>query len=302
VSYTPSNTSTIDLSQLTPPDIIEVLNFEVIYAAMLAQLIQLVPNFDATVESDPAVGVLQVGAYEELNLRQRINDAVLAVLLSSAQGNDLVQVGANFDVPRLVVDPGDPEAIPPIPPTLEPLEDFRLRVQMSHHQKSTAGAPTTYKFFGQSADGDVRDIFVKRISPGTVGVWVLARSGNGMASPLLLDRVAAALSDDVRPLTDNVVMQSAQITAYQVVAELTLYPGPDAAVVHQAALAAVQAYTLGAHRIAYDIAISGLHAALHQPGVQSVRLITPAANIVVGPGQAAFCTGIAVTVAGATDV
>jgi len=51
-------------------------------------------------------------------------------------------------------------------------------------------------------------------------------------------------------------------------------------------------------RLGYDVTVSGLHAALHQPGVMRVDLSNPSENIAVANDQAARCTGINVTIAG----
>ena len=81
-----------------------------------------------------------------------------------------------------------------------------------------------------------------------------------------------------------------------------MFPGPDAEVVRAAALAAAQKYAEATAKIGYDVTLSGIYAALHQPGVQRVNLTEPAANIVLGDGQASHCTGITLTIAAATDV
>jgi phage-related baseplate assembly protein len=73
-------------------------------------------------------------------------------------------------------------------------------------------------------------------------------------------------------------------------------------VVRDAALAAVTAYADGQRRIGYDVTLSGIYAALHQPGVQRVNLTAPTANLTISNGQASYCTAITVTIAGATDV
>ena len=79
----------VDLSRLPAPSVVEALNYETIYAAMLEQLQLFVPDFDATVESDPAVKILQVAAYRELLLRQRVNDAARQVMVAFATGANL---------------------------------------------------------------------------------------------------------------------------------------------------------------------------------------------------------------------
>src|SRR5690606_1403888 len=78
--------STLDLSLLPAPDVVEALDFETIFAAMLADLQARDPTFDALVESDPAYKVLQVSSFRELLLRQRVNDAARERMLAFASG------------------------------------------------------------------------------------------------------------------------------------------------------------------------------------------------------------------------
>ncbi|MNP75450.1 hypothetical protein D3C76_1725120 [compost metagenome] len=51
-----------------------------------------------------------------------------------------------------------------------------------------------------------------------------------------------------------------------------------------------------------DVTLSGLYAALHQPGVQQVDLTSPTTNLVIGDGEASYCTSITLTVAEQPDV
>lgn len=298
-----SSFTSVDLTLLTPPDIVESLDYETILARKVAQLIAIDPTYSALVESDPAYKLLQVSAYDELQLRQRINEASRANMLAYAQGSDLDQLAANFDVERLLVNPGDPSAIPPVPATYESDEDLRRRVQLSFEGFTTAGSQGSYVFAALNASGQVRDANADSLEPGRVLVYVLSREGNGTASEQLIDTVRDAVNaEKVRPMTDQVTVLSAAVNEYAIEAVLTTYPGPDSEVVRAAAQAAAQDYADAMHRMAYDVTLSGLYAALHQGGVQRVDLIRPAANIVNGEGQASYCTSVSVTVAEQHDV
>lgn len=300
----------IDLSLLPAPDVIEPLDFESILAARKARLISLYPADEQAdiaarlaLESDPLNKSLQENAYREIVLRQRINDAARAVMLAYATGPDLDHLGARDDVERLVIDPGDSSAVPPRAPVHEDDMSFRRRIQLSPEGYTTAGSQMGYVYHGLGADPDVADVSAVSPAPGVVTVYVLSRTGDGSASEALIAAVAAALNaETVRPMTDQVAVQSASIVPYAIVAELVLYPGPDAAVVRAAALAAAEAYAAAQHAMRRDVTLSGLYAALHQPGVQRVDLTSPSANLVIGTGEASYCTGITLTVAGATDV
>jgi phage-related baseplate assembly protein len=288
--------TTVNLSQLPAPDVVETLDYEAILAAMLADLVARDPVFTALVESDPAYKILEVAAYREVLLRQRVNDAAKGVMLAFASGSDLDQIGANYSVTRLVVDPGDTAAVPPVPPTYETDDDFRARIQLSPEAYTTAGSEGSYVFHGLGADGDVKDVQAVSPTPGDVVVYVLSRSGTGLATPELIAAVTAALNAErVRPMTDRVTVLSASVVNYVINAELIVYPGPDPEVVRQAALDAVTLYAEAQRRIGYDVTLSGLYAALHQPGVQTVNLISPTATIVMSDGESSYCTSITVT-------
>lgn len=291
----------VDLSQLPFPDAVDALDFETILTAMLADLRARDPLFSALVESDPAFKIMEVCAYRELLLRQRVNEAVKAVTLAYAEQADLEQIAARYDVQRLQLVAENPATTPATPAVYEDDDSLRRRVQLSFEGFSTAGPEGAYVFHALGADADVLDVAVASPAPGVVSVAVLSRQGNGTPSPALLAAVDATLSaQDVRPLTDNVEVVPGNIIDYSVTASLVLFDGPDATVVIDAARAAMQAYASASHRLGRDITLSGVYAALHQPGVQRVVLAAPAANIVTAWNQAAYCNGITLS-AGGTD-
>ncbi|MBH3356487.1 baseplate J/gp47 family protein, partial [Pseudomonas stutzeri] len=232
----------------------------------------------------------------ELQLRARINDAARAVMLPYSTGTDLDNLGALFGVERLLLSPAVPTAIPPIAAVYESDSDFRYRIQLSLEGLSTAGPEGAYIFHALSADGQVLDASAISPTPGQVLITVLSRAGTGVPSAALLATVLAKLSDEsVRPLTDYVQVQAATIAQYQVTATLYFYAGPDREVVMANARAALEAYTNGQHRLGLDVTLSGIYAALHQPGVQRVDLASPTANLVINRQSASYCTAINLT-------
>ncbi len=326
--------SDLDLSLLPAPDVVETVDFETVLADRKARFVGLAPDMSTVMnlESEPAVKLLEEASYDELLLRTRINEAARAVMLAYAAGSDLDHLAAIYEVSRLVVDPGDANATPPVPPPLETDGALRARVQMAPEGFSTAGPSGAYRFHALSASGQVLDVSVDspRFTtltlssgqlavlppstialtctydaglptprPGMVRVCVLSRQGDGEPSESLLLAVRDALNDEnVRPLTDEVVVTAPEVIHYTLHATLVTYPGPSAQAVLESSQAAAAAYTAAAHRLGYDITISGLYAALHRPGVQRVDLASPAAPIICGPHQAAYCTEIVITLGG----
>lgn len=271
------STNTIDLSQLPPPDAVEALDPEVIFSAWLQYLLGQDPGYTALVESDPAYIQGEAVAFREVLLRQRVNESVRAVLLASASGSDLDQLGGNFDVQRLIITPAKPEEVPPADAVYEDDEAFRARIQLSWARLSTAGAYNTYQYFASGADGDVLDVQAygpeTHSMPGQVLMYVLSRTGDGAASEALIQTVHAAVNaKDVRPLTDFVTTRPAVIVPYTVVADVHIPYGLDADLVMEGARSALLAYNHSVHKIGGVVARSGVDGSLHQPGVVRVVL------------------------------
>ncbi|HEY5804860.1 MAG TPA: baseplate J/gp47 family protein [Lysobacter sp.] len=295
-----STFTAVDLSRLPAPAIVELLDFEAIFAAMLADLRAREPAFTALTESDPAYKLLQVCAYRELLLRQRVNEAARAVMLAYAIGSDLDHLGALLGVARLEVDPGDP--LNSIPPTMESDTEFRRRIQLAPEGYSVAGPEGAYIFHALSADPDVLDASATSPTPGEVVVTVLSRDGDGTPSGPLVAKVAAALTDDsVRPLTDHVTVQGATIVPYAVQATVYTYAGPDSTLVLAESLKRLDAYIEASHRLGRDVPLSGIFSVLHSEGVQRVELHSPLADIVISRTQASHCTAISITPGGVDE-
>ncbi|EJI9010414.1 baseplate J/gp47 family protein [Escherichia albertii] len=296
----------IDLSTIPVPDIVDIPDTESLVSQIVEKYTELDSLFSALVESDPAYKWAEALAFRVALVRQQINDAVRAVLLASACGADLDQIGANFQVQRMMITPPDDSTVPPSPAVYEDDDAFRERIQLSWARLSTAGAKNAYHYFAQSADPDVLD--VKAYGPethaqeGRVFLYVLSRTGDGTAPQPLLDKVAEAVNDDeIRPLTDFVSVRSAEIVTYDVVADIHIPYGLDGELVMESARQALQKYTDSVHRIGSVAARSGIDGALHQSGVITVVLHSPPADIVPQMGQAPWCRSVTLNKVETTD-
>lgn len=288
--------SAVDLSRLPAPDIIEALDFETILADTVSRMTALMPDFDNR-DSDPATKLLQLFSYAAQMLRQRVNDAVRAVMPAYAVGADLDNIAALFGIVRRTITAADD--ILGIPAVMESDAEFRRRMVLAPEGYSVAGPEGAYIFHALSAHPDVLDASATSPSPGEVLISVLSRTGTGQAAPAVVDAVAAYASHETRrPLTDLVTAQSAEIIHYAVDATITTFNGPDASVVLTAARRAIDSYVASSHRLGHDVTRSGVFAALHVAGVQNVVLTAPAADIIVSRTQAPHCSGIAITHAG----
>ena len=266
----------VDLSRLPPPGVVETLDVDAIIAAMTADLRGRYPEFDAWVESEPALKLIEVAAYRELLLRHRINTAARAVMLAFASGSDLDHLAALYGVERAA---GETDA------------RLLARTQTALSAPSTAGSRDAYVHHALTADARVRSAHATRTAPGAVRVVVMGEHPDGMPSPALVARVREALSaDTVRPLTDTVTVQAVEIVPYRITASLTIEPGPDPDVVLAAARAGAEAYVRARNTVDADVHRAAITAALVVPGVTDVALTAPAADVAVSDRQAPWCT------------
>ncbi|MDX4944332.1 baseplate assembly protein [Providencia manganoxydans] len=300
---------TIDLSQLPAPDVIESLDVEVIFSERKAALIAAMPEDlreaiarTLELESDPLTKLLQENAYRELLLRQRVNEAALASMVAFATGADLDQLAANNNVKRLILSPGDDNAIPPIPPVYESDSDFRVRIPGAFEGLSVAGPVGSYEYHARSADGRIADASVISPAPAYVTVTILSREGDGTAPADLVEKVTTALNDeDVRPVADRVTVQSAKIVNYDIDAVIYCYPSPEYEPITAAAEAQLKRYVTEQHRLGRDIVLSAIYAALHVQGVQRVEIKKPVADIKLDKTQASYCSNISVALGGSDE-
>ncbi|WP_282094313.1 baseplate assembly protein [Epibacterium ulvae] len=315
----------IDLAKLPAPEIIQQVDFEEMLAEMKATAISFMPDLAATLdlESEPATQLLRVFAHYRMLDRLMFNDDARGLLLALSSGATLDVLGANWGVPRLVLQEADDDATPPVPEILEDDEAFRRRIPLSMEARSTAGPRGSYTFYALSASGAVKDVDVRAPRfkrhvpspelaallppggfvlvveddaglndplPGDVAVTALEHSGDGTLSNAVLTAIEQALNgEETRPLTDRPRVRGADILRYQIDATLHLKSGPDTSIVMQAAKASAQAFIESNHRLGNTITIGAIYAALFVEGVERVDLRSPAADIEVGAMACAYC-------------
>ncbi|SMC24235.1 Phage-related baseplate assembly protein [Andreprevotia lacus DSM 23236] len=298
-----------NFSRLPPPDVVEEIRYEVIYADLKALFLSLVPAEQRTevartleLETEPVAILLQVSAYQEMIWRQRVNEAARAVMLAQAYGADLDQLAANNKTQRLVVTPADPSTVPPTPAVMESDESLRVRAQEAFERLSVAGPRAAYAGYARAADGRISDVSVVSPNPCEVVVTVLSLQGNGSAPADLLANVSAALSaEDVRPISDLVTVQSAVIVDYSIAVRLWLFPGPESEPILAAVRQRLAAYADEQRRLGRDIRRSAITGVAYVPGVQRIEVDSPAADLVISPVQSSRCTSMAVTLAGTDE-
>ena len=264
-------TTLSELASLPTPAVIESLSFETIFEELQAEFQSRYPDYSALLASDPAVKLLEVAAYREVLLRNRINAAAKASLLAFATGSDLDHLAAFYGVTRL---------------TDETDEALRLRTRQRIIGFANAGGAAHYRYWALSASPEVADVEVDSPEPGRVRISVLAKGEEQTVSNAVLDAVrAVVLRDDIRVLTDTVEVVPAELMPVAVYARLWLYP--DAPLETLAAIQAVFASTLAACAgLGWDLTRSWIVGQLQRAGVHKVELLSPTTDIRVAANQA----------------
>ena len=315
---------------LPDPQIIETLSFDQIFATLVADFKSKNTGYDALLYSDPGIKLLEVAAYREVLLRQRINDAFKATLLGVATGADLDNLADFYNVARA---------------TGETDTDLRTRVVEKIKGSSTGGGGSWYRYQALTADDRVQDSLVTSPSSGQVQVAILSNegttirtttgdaldtlgavygvtrltepnletdddyririrtaalgtAGDGTASTHLITAVDNILQrDDVRVITDVLTVVSANIIETPVEANVYLYPDTPASIL-TGLDESIRADFTSEGGLGWNLSRSWLIKKLHLNGVQRVELTSPATDLDIDDSSAAALGNITITLAG----
>jgi len=269
----------IDYQKIPVPDVIEPLDFEGVLADICADFRDRFPDFDALVESDPAIKLLEAFAYREILLRARINDAARAIMLPRATGADLDNLAANYGIQRKT---GETDA------------ELRERCTLAFEAISTAGSRGAYRYHALSVGG-VKDVSVTSPTPGLVHLHIRKTEESADADALCKAVFDVCNADDVRPLTDTVEVFECARKEFEIVAVLKLDGSLDSGTVLNAAKEKLEERLSGRDRIGYDITRSFIAGALTVEGVADVEIKSPETDITTAANELAVITGTTIT-------
>jgi phage-related baseplate assembly protein len=264
-------TTLSDLASLPTPAVIEPLSFDTIFSQLQTEFQSRYPDYSALLASDPAVKLLEVAAYREVLLRNRINAAAKASLLAFATGSDLDHLAAFYGVTRLV-DETD--------------EALRLRTRQRIIGFANAGGAAHYRYWALSASPGVADVEVDSPEPGRVRISVLAKGEEETVPDAVLEAVrSVVLRDDIRVLTDTVEVVAAELIPVTVTARIWLYPDTPMAAFEAIAPRFTDALAAQSG-LGWDLTPSWVIGELQRPGVHKVELHSPTTDIRANSNQA----------------
>lgn len=285
--------TTIDLSRLPSPAIIEALDYETLQSAFLARfkawweieraIDPTLPDWDvAALETDPVVIASQAWTYLRLLDRQRVNDAIRAVLAPEATGDDLDNVVARIGVERLVVVP----ATSTTSAVMESDERLLARYLLAFSRPS-AGSAERYLYEAMTAWPALHHAaVVGRAVHGRRGDvdLVVAGPGGRDATDAEMALVRAACgSTSVKPEATALNVLRATRRPYVVAGRIVVPTGPDADAVRAEATARIVAAGGTRLLIGAEVPVMLLAGAAYGASVTRVDLAAPTADLPPDP-------------------
>lgn len=177
-------------------------------------------------------------------------------------------------------------------------EQLRERIKLAPSQYSSAGSRSSYMFYAKSANAMITDVSVSSPVPGTVLIVPMTEAGETPAQ-VIADVYDVCSAENVRPLTDTVIVSAPERKDYAITVDVVLYDGADAAT-ERASIASILEDFVDEKRekLGLDIIRSHIAQACRLSSVYDVTVVAPAANLIISNEQFPNCTGITVNVTG----
>ena len=296
----------IDLTRLTSPTAIEVLSHDVLRTAFLERfaaqweeerlLDPTLPVWDVGgLEANPVARVAgRAWSYLRLLDRQRVNDALKALLAPLARGSNLDALVARQNVERLVVRPATADTA-----ALMESDAALLRRYLMSFDIASAGSADRYLYEAWTAWPGMLDARVNgRAVHGRRGDTDLVIIGPGGRLATEDEKAAvrgAVLAPHVRPEAVSVAVIDATRLEYRADLVIEVAPGPDAGVIQAEAVARVRSAGDARILIGGEIPAGYLPAAAYGPNVIKVRDVAPVL-IEPNPYRVPVLTGVEIAV------
>lgn len=298
--------TSIDLSRLPFPDALERLDFEAMFVAFMARfhasweearaLDPSLPAYDVGgLETDPIVILGQADTYMRLLDRQRVNDAVKALLAPTASSADLDNVVARQGMQRLELAPATGDQ-----PAVMETDAALLRRYLLSFDRPSAGSAGRYLYEAWTVAPWLTDVRVNgRAVHGRIGDTDIVIAGvDGAAATVdeLAAVQAAVTHPHVKPEAVGVAVIPATRKEYRVEQVVVVPVGPDAELVRAEAEARVRAVCLSRMLIGAAVPRDLVAGAAFGPSIVDVVHVAPAADIAAQPYAIPVCTEIAISV------
>jgi phage-related baseplate assembly protein len=299
-------TASIDLTRLPAPAIIEALDYETLQEQFLARFaIQwaaeravdpTLPDWDVSaLETDPVVIASQAWTYLRLLDRQRVNDAIKAVLAPTAEKADLDAVVARIGVQRLTITP----ATATTGVVMESDERLLARYLLAFTRPS-AGSADRYLYEAMTAWPALhhaavigRAVHGRR---GDVDLVIVGPDGRDATDDEMALVRAACDTTSVKPEATSLNVVRATTRLYTVAGRIIVPRGPDAELVRSEAEARLAKAASARISIGAEVPIGLLEGAAYGTSVTRCDLTSPTDDVPSAPYTIPVATSISLTV------
>jgi len=234
-------------------------------------------------------------------------------------------IASQLGVERQILDEGDPNAFPVVPPTMESNDALLTRYYLAAYALATTGtrsgyrfnamtlggrpkvtveSPTkskvvvTYEFEPHDMAGQTKDAQARQVSPGVVDCFILAHANNGVPADALISATQQYMQrDDIAQETDLLTVKAPTITPWSCDAVLYIRQGSDETAAQLSAEQAIEQYAEQEHRLAGSIEPSMLYSVLLKAaGAHRGDLIDPPEPIRCQFNEAPYLDSIQITI------
>jgi phage-related baseplate assembly protein len=280
-----------EFKPLDLPQIIETPDFQAEFKDALKRFTEsyrkIVPDFSEPTAADPIYHILIELTLNKVIGTEKINSAAYAQLVKLSNEIDFIFKGK--------IRPG------------ESFEAYRDRMRGTKDQASTAGTPAMYKaltfLYGEASltaagvtrTASVMDAYVQAAN-GELLISVLINSDAADLKAAVVNALTDAFKkESVKPALDSVTFIEARAVPFSINAVISLQPGYSKS--YQARIEENFKKSFEAQKkLGWAPTMSWIVRELHQPGVRSVILQSPATNIPVQADRYATITRLDLTV------
>ena len=158
-------------------------------------------------------------------------------------------------------------------------DEYYELMRSSMDSFSCAGARGSYIYFAKQVSTEIADVIANSPTPGVVKLYVLMDDGTLATKEIKNEVLAACSADEVRPLTDQVFVEDAEVVSYDINFTYYLQTGrtKSAAEVAAAVNEAVEQYKAWqCWKLGRDINPDELREYLYHTGIKRIELTAPA--------------------------
>lgn len=158
-------------------------------------------------------------------------------------------------------------------------EEYYELMRASMDAYSCAGAKGSYVYFAKQVSTEIADVIAASPVPGVVKLYVLMRDGTLAGDEIKRAVLDACSADEVRPLTDQVFVEDAEIVPFDISFAYYIQSGGNKSAADIAAEVrqAVERYKVWqCGKLGRDINPDELREYLYHTGVKRIELVSPA--------------------------